>query len=377
MKFLRLAESVEVDLGPKAEEIKDRVLSLVESESHVVIPKIEAIHAHMTKNYVSYPQSKLRGNSSFKDKESGKIRPTGVHSWTSPYLKPMLKNHNIYEEPLGRIIKAEYKAKTSIGIPGIICYPRVTDPEAIARIVDGRYSTVSIGADTDAAICSICGQDILKDWCSHRRGQIYEGKMCYWQTGNLWFIELSYVNAPADEYANTLEVPEVTTQEFLQQNIFLQDLKEHKLYDLTNDQVFAIKNNELFLIPQSEFIQEYYYIPFNFKLNEKNGSNTVHQEDDKNIIYIETNPKGKDDKPINKMQTGTQKQAYYGHNLLHGWWKQPSKTNWTKEQIKKEHARVVRIILNKGWKHSMIDGLDNTLPSDLKSRSKNKDGSKK
>lgn len=368
MELLRLVESVNIVPGPEIEEVKNKVLNVLESDRHVVIPKIEAIHSKITRNYTFYPQSKLRGNANFTDSD-GRVRPTGVHSWTAPYYKPMLKNHDIFEEPLGRITKAEYRAKTSVGLPGIICYPEITDPYAIEKVLDRRYSTVSIGADTDAAFCSVCGQNLLEEWCGHSRGKKYEDKTCFWQIGNVWFIELSYVNAPSDEDANTIEVPEVQAQESIQLGLLLQDLKENKLYDLNNDTVYAVKDNKLVQIPQSEFIKEYYYIPFTVE-EQKPLAETVQTEKSLNIITIEeASNKGKDGKPINKMKTGTKRQALYGHNLLHSWWRKPSKTDWTKDQIKAEHKRVVRAILDKGWKHSMLDSLDETLPSDLKKKS--------
>lgn len=376
MKLIRLKETVNLSVGPELEETKNKILNVLESSRYVVIPKIEAIHAKVTRNYTFYPQVKLRGNPNFVDEE-GRVRPTGVHSWTKPYYKPMLKNHNIFTDPLGRITKAEYKAKTSIGVPGIICYPEITDPEAIERVLDGRYSTVSIGADADSAFCSICNQNQLEGRCDHRRGKTYGNELCFWKIGNIWFIELSYVNAPSDEHANTIEVPELETngpkEESAELGFLLQDLKENKLYDLNCDIVYAVKEDQLIQIPKTEFIKEYYYIPFNVR-----EEDNVHTKEPANTIEIgeASSDKGKDGKPINKMQTGTKKQAYYGHNLLHGWWRQPSKTDWTRDQIKREHARVVRIIFNKGWSHHMIDSLDKTLPSDLQKRSRAQDASK-
>lgn len=372
MDLIRLNETVNVSLSQKAKEAKDKVLNVLESNRHVVVPKIEAIHTKVTRNFTFYPQSKLRGNANFTA-EDGRVRPTGVHSWTKPYYKPMLKNHDIFEDPLGRITKAEYKAKTSIGLPGIICYPEITDPYAIEKVLDGRFSTVSIGADTDAAICSICGQNQLEEWCGHRRGQTYEGKLCFWQVGNIWFIELSYVNSPSDEDANTVEVPEVETRESVQLGLLLQDLKENKLYDLNNDTVYVIKDDKLVQIPQTEFIKEYYYIPFN-TIEEKEPQGIVQTGEASNIITIEgASNKKQDGKQANRVKTGTRRQALYGHNLLHALWGQESNTNWTKEQIKEEHNRVVKTIVDKGWGHKITDSLDDALPSSLKEKSNKKD----
>lgn len=57
--------------------------------------------------------------------------------------------------------------------------------------------------------------------------------------------------------------------------------------------------------------------------------------------------------------------------MLHGWYRNPSKTNWKPEQIREEHTRVVRIIKDRGWTHTWLgDALDRTLPKDLQDWSK-------
>jgi hypothetical protein len=356
MDFLRLKESITVDIGERADEIKEKVLKVAESKNHVIIPKIEAIHAAVTRNNVFYPKSRLQGKQDFVCNE--KLRPTGVYSWTMPYNKPMLVNHDIDVSPLGRITKAEFKNKTSTGIPGIIVMPEITDPDAIAKVVDGRYSTVSIGADTDSATCSICGKDQLVEWCDHRRGQIYDKKLCFWSAGNLWFIELSFVNAPADEHAGIKEIPEMTesVESAIQMGLFLQDIKENKLYDLTKDKVYVPTSKGLVQIPESEFIKEYYYIPFNVKLEES-------------APEVENNKEAKAGKPVGKMKTDTTKQLLCGHSLVHGYLRKGN-TKWTRDQIIAEHTRLMRIMKSRGVKHIMQDSLDDTLPGDLKSWSK-------
>ena len=110
MKLIRLKETVNLSVGPELEETKNKILNVLESSRYVVIPKIEAIHAKVTRNYTFYPQAKLRGNPNFVDEE-GRVRPTGVHSWTKPYYKPMLKNHNIFTDPLVGLPKQNIKLK--------------------------------------------------------------------------------------------------------------------------------------------------------------------------------------------------------------------------------------------------------------------------
>lgn len=162
-------------------------------------PKIEAIHAGMTKNKFFYPESSLKGKTDLF---------SGVYSWLYPYRKPVLKNHDkLTGDPLGRIRNAMFMTQTSAGRAGIIVIPEITDTEAIERILDERYFTVSIGGDADAAYCSICGQDIVKEgWCEHDKGKTYDDQECYWIIGNLWFSELSFVNVPADHDAKIVEL---------------------------------------------------------------------------------------------------------------------------------------------------------------------------
>ena len=76
-------------------------LSLQESDSGetFIMPRIESIHAGRTANHVFYPADKLKG-----DKKLG----SGVYSWTEPYAKPVIYNHDLSTEVTGRVER--YKA---------------------------------------------------------------------------------------------------------------------------------------------------------------------------------------------------------------------------------------------------------------------------
>jgi hypothetical protein len=72
--------------------------------------------------------------------------------------------------------------------------------------MDGRYLTGSVGATTDAAICSICKQDWVVDGpCDHEPGQMYDSIPGFLITGNLKYGEYSIVNMPADPLSQVLE----------------------------------------------------------------------------------------------------------------------------------------------------------------------------
>lgn len=49
----------------------------------------------------------------------------------------------------------------------------------IAEIDGGIKKEVSVGCSVARKICSVCGRDILRHSCSHKRGRTYGGKLCY------------------------------------------------------------------------------------------------------------------------------------------------------------------------------------------------------
>lgn len=170
-------------------------ISLQESTSgeSYVMPRIEAIHSGATANNVYYPADKLKGN---KDLQSG------VYSWTKPYGKPVIYNHDLQTEVTGRIERAAYSEYTEAGKPGIILVPKISEPNAVQAVRDGRLLTVSIGASTNHAICSICGTDIINEgYCGHMKGEKYDEEIAHWIVGDIFFNELSWVNQPADSNA--------------------------------------------------------------------------------------------------------------------------------------------------------------------------------
>jgi|APSaa5957512535_1039671.scaffolds.fasta_scaffold00360_15 hypothetical protein len=136
--------------------------------------------------------------------------------WTSPFPKPFLKNHDLDSEPLGRVQAARFidsadgKGFTQLDV-------LVTDKDAIEKIIDGRYLTVSThGAPLKDAIadynftkCSICNINLnIEDYCGHSRGRVYEDedgieKQCFWIVGALDYKEVSIVNTPADNDGTT------------------------------------------------------------------------------------------------------------------------------------------------------------------------------
>lgn len=172
--------------------------ALTESAKSNELPKsiivtVEAIHAGMTKNKTFYPADKLESS---------------VGTWLTPYNKPVIKNHNTWEEPNGRVIDAVFKESTLKPETSTIELKlKITDPDVIEKVLDGRYQTLSIGGSTSEARCSICAKDVVETgWCGHSRGRKYEGKEAYWIIGEMEFNEISWVNVPADVNARVVHI---------------------------------------------------------------------------------------------------------------------------------------------------------------------------
>lgn len=166
-------------------------------EPTFTIPKIEAIHAGVTRNNTVYPAHELKGDPA---------KGTGVYSWTQPYPKPVIFNHDWETEATGRVIHAEFSESTQAGRPGIVVYPKITSKEAVQAILDGRLMTVSIGGESEKVTCSICQTNMMEEgFCGHYKGEVYEGQTCNWIYGDIKFDELSWVNVPADSDAMVVD----------------------------------------------------------------------------------------------------------------------------------------------------------------------------
>lgn len=176
-------------------------ISLTESEGtdrKKLIVTVEGIHTGMTKNKTFYPGNTLEAS---------------VPTWTTPHFKPVLKNHNEYTEPLGRIIQAEYLESTLTDKFTVRLKLEITDEDAITKVLDGRYLTLSVGGSADKVTCSVCSKDLVTEgYCGHRRGQAYEGKEAYWMIANYTGDEISFVNMPADVHAQVIAAELVTVK---------------------------------------------------------------------------------------------------------------------------------------------------------------------
>jgi hypothetical protein len=169
----------------------------------------------------------------------------GVKSWTEPFAKPILMNHDKQGDAIGRFVSVDYvpldteainhlgsihsflEVKTAFdsgkakkiystldkfnlltdekwpGVGKLVAKARITDPEAIKKFLDGRFLTFSAGSHTNSYTCLACDSAWHNgDICEHRPGARDEdGLMGIFMTGNFYGDEGSVVNDPANVYS--------------------------------------------------------------------------------------------------------------------------------------------------------------------------------
>jgi hypothetical protein len=128
-----------------------------------------------------------------------------LQSWVEPYPKPVILNHDMTSEPIGRVMAAKVD-KESDGSGFIRLQIAITDPLAAQKIMDQRYLTGSVGGKANKAICSISGEDLAAEDANgrprvpkYKRGQVYKGKLAFIDMQDISFKEYSFVNQPADQ----------------------------------------------------------------------------------------------------------------------------------------------------------------------------------
>ncbi len=158
---------------------------------------------------------------------SAKEVKAAAESFLSPYAKPLIRNHDDYDEPLGRVVDTYYvtaaKWSSFLKIHGLVdaAFPEgatgalvvkvaISDNETLEKITDGRYKTVSIGFTVVSSACSVCGKPFFPvkddaDLCEHVPGQTYNGQVCCASVSGMQFRELSIVNVPADPFAQIVD----------------------------------------------------------------------------------------------------------------------------------------------------------------------------
>lgn len=187
--------------------------------------------------------------------------------WTTPYPKPLMLNHDIHGEPMGRFTDSWYVSHTDLSVEyGDSDLPQVVLDEFVSRksfgigtgsvvgeirvpsldikrkIIDGTYWTTSQGAISDSLTCNICDNSYW-DGCSHVRGTSYpnmseDGKTVLSYTKYVPFTGL--LNAIEDSVG---QMPANDTS-----SLVVYDSKAKKVINLTNiknyENIFNIVSDE-------------------------------------------------------------------------------------------------------------------------------------
>jgi starvation-inducible DNA-binding protein len=129
---------------------------------------------------------------------------SALQSWVEPYPKPIILNHDLNSEPIGRVMAAKMD-KEEDGSAFVRLQVAITDPVAVQKVLDKRYLTGSVGGRAGKAICSITGEDLAAEssdgkprLAKFKRGQVYKGKLAFVDMQDISFKEYSFVNQPAD-----------------------------------------------------------------------------------------------------------------------------------------------------------------------------------
>ena len=179
---------------------KDNKINLSEGYTQTYVDKdslmvdIEAIHSIITRNDTLYTEKCIKDS---------------IPYWTAPYERPVIMHHNEKDgKIIGRVKAANFiKESERSGTAALELIANIGDEEGKKGIKNGTLATVSIGAIAHDIRCSICGTNLVEEgMCEHDKGEIYDGKRCYWIVNKIEPKEVSYVIVPSDIYAHNTRV---------------------------------------------------------------------------------------------------------------------------------------------------------------------------
>lgn len=172
-----------------------------------------------------------------------------LQSWVEPYPKPVILNHDLSSEPIGRVMAAKLD-KEEDGAAFVRLQIAITDPVAAQKVMDKRYLTGSVGGRAGKAICSISGEDLAAEDASgrpkmakYKRGQVYKGKLAYIDMQDISFKEYSFVNQPADQRSGVRKKGAVSNQPGMPDNSWVAKSSAFVL-SMDKEDIFSLKENK-------------------------------------------------------------------------------------------------------------------------------------
>lgn len=173
-----------------------------------------------------------------------------LKSWVEPYPKPIILNHDLNSEPIGRVMAAKMD-KEDDGSSYIRLQIAITDPQAAQKIADKRYMTGSVGGRAGKAVCSISGEDLAAENSSgkpsiskYKRGKIYKGKMAFVDMQDISFKEYSFVNQPADQRSGVRGSKPIEAKNDTQNDEGWVAKSSAFVLHMDNDDIISISENE-------------------------------------------------------------------------------------------------------------------------------------
>lgn len=244
---------------------KDLSTKLLDSDRQPVLKVlIDATHSGVLTNLRVYPGKKVQsGYTSYFGKDKG---------GTAEFDKPVLKHHDHYGDPVGRIVGAkftqiksgqdfelDYLSPDTNGGKGsgfVTVEALINDQDTIKKILDGRFISVSSGHHTDLAMCSVCGESIMR--CDHMPGSRYnedgertskvDAQLCYIITNNLIYDELSFVNIPAQPPAKLINFNWSDCKELRDKDSILVESMSHGTKETVRSLILSDAEDEINLL---------------------------------------------------------------------------------------------------------------------------------
>lgn len=199
--FRKAVEKVKKQMGDKA----------------AIVARTDATHyGFINRNFSFYNMNSIKSNAKTWIQATDRGR----------YGKPVQTDHDqSARETLGRVMVSTPiiypQQNDDLLVPNghIELIYNVTDKEAIEKMMDGRFRTVSVGASStrDQVKCSICGESVSSWDCEHTRGKYYDiavpgskdktqKQLAFWIWDKKTYNEVSFVGNPADAKADTYEM---------------------------------------------------------------------------------------------------------------------------------------------------------------------------
>jgi hypothetical protein len=229
-----------------------------------------------------------------------------LQSWVEPYPKPIILNHDINSEPIGRVMAAKMD-KEEDGSDFVRLQIAITDPVAMQKVIDKRYLTGSVGGRAGKAVCSISGDDLASESADGRpkaqkfkRGQVYKGKLAFIDMQDISFKEYSFVNQPADSKSGVrksssgdIKVENSSDDWVARSSAFVLNMDEEDIYSVEEHKsiLSGLKSKEskpLYLHLKGSFLtavavneSENYKYNSNSLLSSENDNDEDHEENSK------------------------------------------------------------------------------------------------